>query len=66
MGPVTASVPPNRPATALLPHGGGVRATWWYTFLSAVFFAGTVLFVWFWVAAARGETPGRLVLYVAA
>jgi two-component system sensor histidine kinase DesK len=43
-----------------------VRATWWYTFLSAVFFAGTVLFVWFWVAAARGETPGRLVLYVAA
>lgn len=44
---------------------GGVTATWWYTVLSAMFFAVSVLFVWFWIArATAAESPALLVLYV--
>jgi two-component system sensor histidine kinase DesK len=64
VAPVTAPVSPHPTSTALLPHGGGVRATWWYTFVSAVFFAATVLFVWFWLAAALSTV--HLVLYFGA
>lgn len=55
---------PLRPGLASGP--GGVTATWWYTVLSALFFAVSVLFVWFWIArATAAEAPALLVLYVA-
>ena len=46
-------------------RGDGVAATWWYTVLSALMFAGAVLAVWSVVAlAAPHSTAGSVVLYL--
>ncbi|WP_238343714.1 sensor histidine kinase [Microbacterium sp. RG1] len=59
---MSASSPPAAAEPAV---GRGVRATWWYTFSSAVFFAVGTLTVWAiptWVTASAAE----LVVFVAA